>query len=284
MSNLSSIRPARDRERDYLPEPRLAVKIEELFSGRVHLIRRIGGSARDRVFLAGTRGGLRVVIKCWRKDRMDPELPGRLKGIAGTRFDHLPVLEAVREDAGLLCTAETWIEGGNFRQIGSKELRDRFGSPEELVAALAAPLDELRERGFVHRDIKPGNLMLSEEKIFLIDFELMRPEGERDQADEKGCGSARFLAPERWQGRPADFQSDLYSLGAVLFWILTGHEPQVLRHLPYFRICAMQRELERLAASGCDPEVIACCLSWLSAKADERYLTRPERVRVVRPL
>lgn len=258
--------------------------IEDLFSGRIRLIRRIGGSARDRVFLAGTRGGLRVVIKCWRKDRMDPELPGRLKGIAGTRFEHLPALEAVREDAGLLCTAETWIEGGNFRQIGPKGLRDRFGSPEELIAALAAPLEELRERGYVHRDIKPGNLMLSGEKVFLIDFELMRPEGERDQADEKGCGSARFLAPERWHEKTADCQSDLYSLGAVLFWILTGHEPQVLRHLPSFRICSMQRELGRLAASGCDPEVIACCISWLSAKAGERHLAGPERVRVIRSL
>lgn len=277
MSNLSSIRPARDK---VLPGPavlRLTGEIEALFDGRVDLIRRIGGSSRTRVYLAETKTGSRVVIKCWRKDRMDPEIPERLERLAGMRLAHLPELLELREDERLLCATQTLIEGENFRQIGPRGLRDRAASLTELVERLSAPLLELRKLGWVHRDIKPGNLIWGDDRVFLIDFELMRPEGEKDQADANGVGSAGYLAPERWQGEPADFQSDLYALGAVLYWILTGHEPKVLRHLPTFRIHAMQHELERLSETGCDPTVLSLCQSWLSPNPESRRLD--ERIR-----
>lgn len=251
---------------------RLADEIEALFRGRVRLIRAIGGSPRTRVYAAETSEGSRIVVKCWRKDRMDPEIPARLRRLVGMRFAHLPELLELREDEQLLCAAQSLIEGENFRQIGPRGLRDRAESLKDLAERLEEPLLELRELGWVHRDIKPGNLIWSAESVFLIDFELMRPEGERDQADVNGVGSARFLAPERWQGEPADFQSDLYALGAVLYWILTGHEPKVLRHLPAFRIRGMQHEIERLAEAGEDPGVLTLCQSWLSMQPERRRL------------
>lgn len=272
MSNLSSTRPERDR---ILPDPagkRLIDEIESLFDGRLTLIRQIGASSRTRVYLAETEEGLRIVIKCWRKDRMDPEIPIRLERLAGTRFTHLPALLDLRENARLLCATQTLVEGENFRQIGAQGLRDRTERLTELTDRLKEPLVELREGGWVHRDIKPGNLMWGVDSVFLIDFELMRPAGERDQADVLGVGSARYLAPERWQGEAADFESDLYALGAVLYWILTGHEPKVLRHLATFRIGAMQRELDRLGETGYDPKVLTLCQSWLSPQPVKRRL------------
>ncbi len=94
----------------------------------------------------------------------------------------------------------------------------------EMVEALSA----LHERGIVHRDLKPSNVFLTAHGVKLLDFGLARPLQPREDDDVditqegKVLGTPRYMAPELWAAQPAVPQSDLFSVGAILFEMLSG--------------------------------------------------------------
>ena len=105
----------------------------------------------------------------------------------------------------------------------------RLLPPEQAVAYVrqcAEALDYAHQRGVTHRDIKPANIMLTREKqVKLVDFGIAyRSETEKTQL-EGSFGSPRYMAPEQARGEEVGPQSDLFSLGIVLFELLTGHVP-----------------------------------------------------------
>jgi serine/threonine protein kinase len=88
------------------------------------------------------------------------------------------------------------------------------------------------QRGLLHRDVKPGNILFNEDGIpKIVDFGLARGhgldvEGEKEPApDQQLWGTPYYVAPEKLRGRPEDLRSDIYSLGATLFHALTGRPP-----------------------------------------------------------
>jgi hypothetical protein len=87
------------------------------------------------------------------------------------------------------------------------------------------------QRGLLHRDVKPGNILFNEDGIpKIVDFGLARGHGgdaeeDRAQASEQLWGTPYYIAPEKLRGRPEDLRSDIYSLGATLFHALTGRPP-----------------------------------------------------------
>ena len=118
--------------------------------------------------------------------------------------------------------------------VDGSNLRQRFGGhPMEVRLALGIAIEvlkalrSLREAGVTHRDIKPENIILSEDgRVMLTDFGIALDEhkNQRITSTGYGVGSPAFAAPEQLEGH-ADFRSDIYSLGATLFWMLTGRPP-----------------------------------------------------------
>ena len=97
-----------------------------------------------------------------------------------------------------------------------------------VAAAIARALAALHAGGVVHRDLKPGNVMLREDgSIALIDFGLSKDAAQRQDLTERGLifGTPHYMSPEQGHGEPTDERSDLYSLGVVLFEMLTGGKP-----------------------------------------------------------
>ena len=121
-----------------------------------------------------------------------------------------------------------------FMSGGSLEDRLRNGdkwSPEEaadLVASLAAALHRAHLKSLVHRDIKPGNILCdNQRRPFLADFGLATSEEEQLQENPAVVGTWTYMSPEQVRGEShrVDARSDIYSLGGVAYFLLTGQPP-----------------------------------------------------------
>ncbi|EFG79762.1 kinase domain protein [Mycobacterium parascrofulaceum ATCC BAA-614] len=133
-------------------------------------------------------------------------------------------------DDGHLWIAMEYVEGTAANDLDRANL-----TPTRIVRIItdvAAALDYAHSRRVLHRDIKPGNFLISapgsdHERLLLADFGIARALDEATTLTATGSmvGTAAYAAPETIEGRPADHRSDIYSLGCALFRLLTSHTP-----------------------------------------------------------
>ena len=115
-------------------------------------------------------------------------------------------------------------------------LHERIAPIDALQVAeqIASALTAVHALGLIHRDVKPGNILLSEDRALLTDFGIVRQIafGDMGQAPTLAgtglpIGTPQYMAPEQLSGQHVDYRADLYSLGAVLYEMLTGQPPHV---------------------------------------------------------
>lgn len=143
----------------------------------------------------------------------------------------IPIYEAGEAD-GILFIAMRYVEGVDLRKLllEGPLKADRALS---ILRQVAEALDAAHERGLVHRDVKPGNVLLarrgpaSRDEAYLSDFGLTKRTSSLSGLSGTGefIGTLDYAAPEQFEGKPLDARTDVYSLGAVLFECLTGRAP-----------------------------------------------------------
>lgn len=166
---------------------------------------------------------------------------------------------------------------GNSLSARLKQGRLDYRSSAKLVASIAEALQAAHRQGVVHRDVKPGNILIdSEGHAWLTDFGLALRE-ENIGKGPKYVGTPAYMSPEQARGEEhrVDGRSDIYSLGAVLYELLTGR--------PLYRASTQFELLERIATSSPRPprqydedipkELERICLKALSRRVSDRYDT-----------
>jgi hypothetical protein len=164
----------------------------------------------------------------------DPEARERFlreaRAAAALSHPNLTQIHAIGEDAGVPYFAMEYIEGQTLAQKLARE--GKLGPVEaiRLVRQVALGLQEAHRFQLVHRDIKPANLILSPDGTLKVtDFGLAKraqgPGSLHLTTTGQTLGSPLYMSPEQGRGLEADHRSDIYSLGATFFHLLTGRPP-----------------------------------------------------------
>ena len=121
-----------------------------------------------------------------------------------------------------------YIEGNTLTSIIAKNRTISLSDILFIGAQVSSGLHAAHEKGLVHRDIKPGNIMITPDgKVKVTDFGIVSLQNEESDITKTGSilGTASYISPEQAQGKPVSIESDLYSLGTVLYELITGKPP-----------------------------------------------------------
>jgi serine/threonine-protein kinase len=205
----------------------------QVLAGRYELGRVLGSGGMATVYLAGDlmlerRVAVKVLdASCAR----DPLTVARFRAEACTAasLSH-PNIVAVFDsgsDAGMHYLVMEYVPGQTLAQLLRRQgpLPPRWAA--ELTSQACAALAAAHAKGVVHRDVKPGNLLLGGDgRVKVADFGIATAAPAPAVLDNgKVLGTAAYVSPEQAQGEPVDARSDVYALGCVLYELLTGAPP-----------------------------------------------------------
>jgi outer membrane protein assembly factor BamB/predicted Ser/Thr protein kinase len=235
--------------------------------GEFRLHFRLGQGGMGRVYLGSSPGGRAVAVKVvYARLARDPAFRGRFRReVAAAQAVNgayaAPVVAAgPDDDPPWLATA--YVAGPSLHEA----VTETGPLPEDAVLKLAAGLAEalraIHETGLVHRDLKPANVLLADDGPRVIDFGIARAqEGTVLTSAGSVLGTPSFMSPEQAQAQPTGPPSDVFSLGALVYFAATGLSPfgSGTPAVMLYRIVHTEPDLDRLPPGLRD--LAAACLA-----------------------
>ena len=197
----------------------------------------IGEGAMGSVYLAeridgGEQVALKLLLSELAQDERYRQRFLRESQVAAS-LDHPHIVPTLTsgEHGGRLYLVMTYIDGADLRTLLRREGRLEPHRALDVIDQVAGALDAAHAAGLVHRDVKPGNILVAttdeREHVYVCDFGLARHVSSVSSlTSERGfVGTIDYVSPEQIQGAPIDGRADVYSLGCVLYECLAGVRP-----------------------------------------------------------
>ena len=256
-----------------------------LIAGKYRIVEEVGAGGMGVVYKAEDLKLKRsVALKFLPPHLMDsPELKERFlieaQAAAALNHPNICTIHEVSESEDRPYIAMEYVEGETLRD------RVRKGplKPEEavdIVSQVAAGLGEAHGKGIIHRDVKSANIMVTEKgQAKVMDFGLAKLRGGSSLTkSETTLGTVAYMSPEQARGEELDQRTDIWSLGVVLYELLSGKLPFQGDHDQTIIYSILQKEPESLAKlrPGLAPELEHIVFQALTKKAADRYRTMEE--------
>ncbi|VTR96115.1 serine threonine protein kinase : Serine/threonine protein kinase with WD40 repeats OS=Isosphaera pallida (strain ATCC 43644 / DSM 9630 / IS1B) GN=Isop_1637 PE=3 SV=1: Pkinase [Gemmata massiliana] len=218
--------------------------IGRVFMGRYETRRQLGEGGMGKVYLARQIDlGREVVVKVMHEQiAADPKFRDRFQRetLLMARFQHpgaVTLYDATLDDPLGPCIVMEYVKGVNLESLLAKNKRMSAPRVGRIIGELCEVLQAAHEEGIIHRDLKPANLMILDadtprERIKVMDFGLAKlVEGEptshkvTDTNVDFAVGTPGYICPEQVRGEEMDHRGDLYSVGVMMYELLTGRLP-----------------------------------------------------------
>ncbi len=195
---------------------------------------------RARHLRLGRTVALKVIAPQWGSDPTFRELFEREARMAAS-VDHPHVIDVYDfgEVDGRLYLSMRFVEGVDLNALVRTLGRLAPARAADVIAQAAEGLDAAHRQGLVHRDVKPHNILVAErdgrDHVYVTDFGLTKHLDAETLTVMRGAGTPAYMAPEQVAGERVDARADVYSLGCVLYQLLTGAVPYPRVNLPRIR-------------------------------------------------
>ena len=138
----------------------------------------------------------------------------------------VPIYDRGEAEDGACYISMEYLPGGTLKERIARDAPMEPGVVSETAAQIAEALQAAHEGGVIHRDVKPQNVLVTRMgDVKVGDFGIARAESSGTMTGDEILGTAAYMSPEQASGRPVDPRSDLYSLGVVMYEMLTGVPP-----------------------------------------------------------
>ncbi|HEY4181121.1 MAG TPA: serine/threonine-protein kinase [Kofleriaceae bacterium] len=254
--------------------------------GRYKLQKRLGRGGMGEVWRAFHQTlGRDVAVKILRPEKIDDDAVARFEREvrATTALTHpntVRVFDYGMTEDGLWYYAMELLEGVSFAQLVKQSGAQNAPRTVHLVSQASRALGEAHRAGIVHRDVKPDNLIICQaggehDFVKVIDFGIARSLGDENVTRiGEVAGTPSYMAPEVASSMGFDARADVYSLGAVLYYLLTGSPPFVAED-PALLLAAHRNEPvvppSLRAPAPVDADLEAIVLKCLAKKDKDRY-------------
>jgi hypothetical protein len=255
------------------PELHDPSQLPKLLADRYRIDGLIAGGGHGQIYRAFDQELQRpVAIKVSKKtSRPNDDLLEEARRVAQLRHPGIVAVHDVGRHDGMLFVVSDLIEG---RSLANAE-HPSHSEAVRIVAQVAEALHFAHQQGFVHRDIKPGNILLDAEgRPLITDFGIATTTEELADGQTGSVGTLPYMAPEQVAGETQliDRRTDIYALGVVLYEMLTGKLPYHARTPAALREQILFRSPARF--DGTIPEAVeSVCLKCLAKHPADRYTT-----------
>ena len=258
--------------------------------GNYRLIDKLGAGGMGEVWRAeDTRLMRQVAIKIL-SERIanDPEWKARFmreaRTIAQMNHPNIATIYSIEQEAGKLFIAMELVEGESLSTVlarGALPAREAV----QIIKQVAEALAEAHEKGIVHRDVKPDNIIVGKRGVKVLDFGIAKQlvsTTESPTLTQAGLivGTPFYMSPEQALGRPVDARSDLFSLGVVFYEALAGKRPFEGESVTETMMNIIMQEAPELAnvAPTIPADLVAVVVRALQKKPERRYGSAGEMV------